>query len=816
VAFDAGAVKGKLIFDTSQWDAGEQKVSGDLDGFGKKGDLIGKALKAGFDLTVQGLEASTIASEEFNKAFANVSTLVDTATVDMGAMQTELLALDNRLGSATELTDGLYQAISASVEPAKAVRFVGEAAKFARAGLTSTNKAVDVITTSLNAYGLSADEAGKVSDTLFTTIRLGKTTGDQLARSIGKSIPLAANAGVSFEELNASLAVMTRQGVTTAQSTTQVNSVISSLIKPSKAASLAFEKMGYDSAGAAIEALGLQGTLKGLIGTTDGSNESVAQLFPNIRALRGTLALTGAGASDFDEVLQQMNDSAGATETAFGKQELTMDTFDNTVNKLAITLGNELLPFVHSVVAEFTGFIDSITRSGELANFLGEAVSFASGAFTLLTSALEPVINDLLVKGQEEFDDIAENIAGTAGETEKALVPFQIFAKSLAVLSDVATVLIKGFGLLATSIINVLDIAGKAATVFQEIGKFLSFQESDIGGAFNKLGDSFGKAVDDFADNAVELGTAAADTIGGLFEDVTDKALDFQKKFNEGVEKTKNTIELASETFDKNTDAIEANTDAIEEVSEALIVNNDLEWQAALASIENTAAAMAEKRALDAKIASLSGLNNSYERNLKLLTETEKKNIKAKEQADALKDSFDDAAKSVISLGEKVSQDLTSGLFDVGAAFGSGADAGASFSEAIKNIGLSILEALPSLLLQAGLTILPTNIPLGLGLIAAAGVVAIGAGAIAGVLGLDVPEKAEGGQASGLTLVGERGPELVDFRSPAQVFSNEDSREILGGGDIIINFNGPLNSELDLKRAGEYLGRELQARRTAI
>ena len=56
----------------------------------------------------------------------------------------------------------------------------------------------------------------------------------------------------------------------------------------------------------------------------------------------------------------------------------------------------------------------------------------------------------------------------------------------------------------------------------------------------------------------------------------------------------------------------------------------------------------------------------------------------------------------------------------------------------------------------------------------------------------------------------------MDFRSPAQVYSNEDTSEILGGGPIIINFNGPINSDLDLVRAGEYLGRELQARRTAI
>lgn len=41
---------------------------------------------------------------------------------------------------------------------------------------------------------------------------------------------------------------------------------------------------------------------------------------------------------------------------------------------------------------------------------------------------------------------------------------------------------------------------------------------------------------------------------------------------------------------------------------------------------------------------------------------------------------------------------------------------------------------------------------------------------------------ANGGVASGLSLVGENGPELIDFRRPARVYTNEQTREMLGGG----------------------------------
>jgi hypothetical protein len=44
--------------------------------------------------------------------------------------------------------------------------------------------------------------------------------------------------------------------------------------------------------------------------------------------------------------------------------------------------------------------------------------------------------------------------------------------------------------------------------------------------------------------------------------------------------------------------------------------------------------------------------------------------------------------------------------------------------------------------------------------------------------------RAEGGYTpAGMTLVGERGPELVDFNRPAQVYTNNELRSAMGGGD---------------------------------
>jgi len=72
----------------------------------------------------------------------------------------------------------------------------------------------------------------------------------------------------------------------------------------------------------------------------------------------------------------------------------------------------------------------------------------------------------------------------------------------------------------------------------------------------------------------------------------------------------------------------------------------------------------------------------------------------------------------------------------------------------------------------------------------------------------DVPGLQRGGLASGLTLVGERGPELVDFRTPSRVYSNEDTRGLLAGaGERAVVFAPVINGG-DVNAVRTYMEQE--------
>jgi len=361
MAFDAGAVKGRALFDDTDWQKG-------MDGLDQSNQKLNKSLKGvktgllaiGAAATAA-LTASIVKANEFNKEFANVTTLVDTAKVNTRAMKQELLALDNRLGSATELTKGLYQALSAGQEPAKAVQFVGEAAKFAKAGLVDTATSVDVLTTVLNAYKLESEDTARVSDVLFQTIKLGKTTGQELASSLGNVIPIAAALDVQVEELGAAVATMTKQGIKSDVAMTQLKAVFSAFLKPSTALTKALEKNGIASGEMLLKTEGLQGALKFLQEETGGSSEELSAMLPNVRALQGALALTGEQTDVFVDTLMEMENAAGSTNIAFEKQETTVATFQNTVDELLVVLGDKLFPTFTKVVGAGTKLIEIFT-----------------------------------------------------------------------------------------------------------------------------------------------------------------------------------------------------------------------------------------------------------------------------------------------------------------------------------------------------------------------------------------------------------------------------------------------------------------------
>lgn len=300
------------------------------------------------------------AAAQFETSTAMVATIADTSQKSLSDISKEVRSYSNETGeAASDMAEATYQAISASINTADAAAFAGTATKLAVGGFTSATTAVDVLTTAINAYGLAASDATQLSDYLITTQNLGKTSVDQLAQSVGKVIPLASAYNVQMDNLSSAYAVLTANGIATAESGTYLKSMLNELGDTGSDVSEALLSSTGKTFAQLMEQGYSLGDVMAMLGdAVDGDSTAFNALWSSTEAGIGALSLFNAGADKYNSVLDSMRTSAGATEKAYSTMADTTDKskqrMENSFNNLKISVGDVLNPALTQVYEGFT------------------------------------------------------------------------------------------------------------------------------------------------------------------------------------------------------------------------------------------------------------------------------------------------------------------------------------------------------------------------------------------------------------------------------------------------------------------------------
>lgn len=300
------------------------------------------------------------AAAQFETSTAMVATIADTSQKSLSSISKEVRTYSNETGeAASDMAEATYQAISASVNTADAAAFAGTATKLAVGGFTSATTAVDVLTTAINSYGLAASDATQLSDYLITTQNLGKTSVDQLAQSVGKVIPLASAYNVQMDNLSSAYAVLTANGIATAESGTYLKSMLSELGDTgSDVSEVLLNSTGKTFAQLMEQGYSLGDVMSMLGDAVDGDSTAFNALWSSTEAGIGALSLFNAGADKYNSALDSMRTSAGATEKAYSTMADTTDKskqrMENAFNNLKISVGDVLNPALTQVYEGFT------------------------------------------------------------------------------------------------------------------------------------------------------------------------------------------------------------------------------------------------------------------------------------------------------------------------------------------------------------------------------------------------------------------------------------------------------------------------------
>lgn len=813
--FNAGAIVGKAKLDTTSWKAGLKSLT----------KATGVALAAVAAVAAVALTKAVKAADEFQRAMSNVNTLVDETVINTQALAISLMKLDPALGSTTELTKGMYQAFSAGAETAaEAMDITTTAAKFARAGLTDTFTAVDAITTAMNAYGKENVSAEHAADLFFNTIKFGKITGEQLASTLGKSIPLYASVGISLEELTAGMASMTKVGVNAANATTQLNAMVNAFIKPSTGMVEALERQGYQSGVALLETEGLAGALDFLQRETNGEATALGRLVPNVRGMKGVMALARDGATEFNKVLAEQKDSVGVNNEAFLEQEKTWATFKNTMSQVQLVIGNIGKHFVDKIavgaIAAGMGVRDFL-MSNQGMEVVAQVLSTVAAAFEGIKAVVKLLLDTILTPFKIIWESLKTAFEDVNIETREGIGALNLLAGVFKAVAIAGQIFGKIIAINITAVADFITLIKESVIAVDMLTRVLGKEVTlaDVREQFDKVGGSIKDLAINYFDGTVDLVTSTVDSFKNFGGEVRAEALVIQTAIIETNARVGDYIrdnwnEIISGQVDftgELEDLInsipgfneDANDDIADDTKETLY-NLEATWKDYFSTITDGMGSMV------GDLGDLFAMNSDYEIELLEAAAEEETAIRAQrvlagqmsaQEAQTAQDEQDKKNLQKVNAAKKKAFD-TNKKFSIADTIMTGASAILGWWAAASKLG-------------------PIAGPIFGGIMTAATGALTGAKVALIKRQQFIPSKEKGGMASGLTRINEKGGELVVLPDQSIVVPNDLSRQISANSGqtqntINVNFKGAnINSDMDLKRitreVSMQLGRELRS-----
>jgi TP901 family phage tail tape measure protein len=419
---------------------------------------------------------------QFSTEVAEVGTLVDDAVQSTEELRQTIIELSNEFGQARgEVARGLYQAISSGAAAgAEANEILRVALITARGGVTSVSAAVDGLSTVMNSFGFSAEEAETVADKLFVTVKNGRTTIDELSRFLFQAAPVASQLGVRFEELNAALVTLTKQGVPTRVAFTQIRSAINGIVRDTPELNEIFEDLG-----GAQKVIAEQGLAKAFDIVRKAANGNVGVLNKLLGSIEGVGAVLGLTGPQLDEFRKQLEDQVNASGDAAAAAAEVEEAFGTSLEQAVTRTGNAFEALGDLVVPAIQPIVVAV---GEL----------AAGFTTLLEQS--PVVR--FVTAFTATLGLAATALGTLAVSLALVGRGLIFVQGsigivtakmtqLGLTTGVAATAMRGFGLALRFAVPILGLVVTALALFAGSAAAAEEDVEDLADANERLKQTF-------------------------------------------------------------------------------------------------------------------------------------------------------------------------------------------------------------------------------------------------------------------------------------------------------------------------------------
>jgi hypothetical protein len=374
----------KLTANISPFKKGLNKAGRAMDQMGRKMQKFGKTMSMSVTAPLLAMGGASFA------VFKNFEAEMSKVKAVSGATAEEFKALsDNakKLGASTMFSAS--QVAQLQTEFAKLGFSATEITKvtestlaLAQASGSDLARAAEVAGSTLRAFGLDANETGRVTDVMAASFSTSALDMDKFAESMKYVAPVAKSAGMSLEQTSAMLAVLANNGIKGSQAGTALRRIISDL-----------GATGGDVEGA------IANLAKTGLNLADAKDEVG-------RSAQSALLILAEGVDQIDPLTQSFENSAGAAQdmadimgdTAFGAGKRLESAMEGLGISLGEIIAEAVVPMVEGI-AVLVGKLNDASPGakrfavafGAVAAVIGPAVYTVGGLirnFTALKTAI--------------------------------------------------------------------------------------------------------------------------------------------------------------------------------------------------------------------------------------------------------------------------------------------------------------------------------------------------------------------------------------------------------------------------------------------
>ena len=229
----------------------------------------------------------------------------------------------------------------------------------------------DIVTDSITAFGLTADDVSKYVDILAATVTNSNTDVAQLGNAFKYAAPVAGALGADVDDVALSLGLMANAGIKASQAGTSMRQMFTRLANNTNNARDTIEKLGvsvFDSEGN-MRDWGdiITDSRKAWHGLTQEQQASYAATIAGQRGMSGWLAMMNASEDDVEKLSRAIAEANGSaremSETRLDNLWGDIEMFNASLDVLKVAIFDDIKGPMRDVVQYGTAALDRITQA---------------------------------------------------------------------------------------------------------------------------------------------------------------------------------------------------------------------------------------------------------------------------------------------------------------------------------------------------------------------------------------------------------------------------------------------------------------------